>query len=89
MELKAEQLWDLVHSQGWKLLVERLQSQKSLQDRALHRAIENKDLNGAISHEASYKNIEWVIELPHQMIKEFGKSGDNTQNMEVNNGRIE
>ena len=42
------------------------------------RAIENNDLNEAIRHEASYKLLEWVIELPHSMIKEFGNSGENT-----------
>lgn len=52
---------------------------RSLREKALHRAINNKDLNSAIEEEASYKILTWVIELPHKLIKEFGNdSGENT-----------
>jgi ribosomal protein L9 len=59
-------------------MLQRLQSQKSQQERALHKSVENKDLHSAIEHEASYKLLEWVIELPHTLMKEFANSGDNT-----------
>lgn len=63
-------------------MLQRLQSQKSLRERAVHRAIENNDLNDAIRQEASFKLIEWVIELPHMLIKEFGNSGDTKKSEE-------
>ena len=76
VQLEQENLWALLHSEGWKLLVQKLQSQRTLRERAVHKAIDNKDLEGAIEQEASYKILGWVIELPHQLIKEFGNSGD-------------
>ena len=82
IQLQQEQLWALHRSEGWRLLVEKLQSQKSLRQRAINRAIENNDLNAAIREEASFKLIEWVIELPHQLIKEFGNSGDTKKSEE-------
>ena len=82
VQLQQEHLWTLLHSEGWKLLEQRLQSQKSLRERAVRRAIENNDLNDAIRQEASFKLIEWVIELPHTLIKEFGNSGDTKKSEE-------
>ena len=82
VQLEQEHLWALLRSEGWKLLVNRLQSQRVIRERSVHRAIDNKDLNDAIEQEASYKLLGWVIELPHQLMKEFGNSGENTKKTE-------
>lgn len=63
-------------------MLNRFQSQRLQRERALHKAIEKKDLNDAISQEASYKLLGWVIELPHQLLQEFADSGDTKKSEE-------
>ena len=46
----------------------------------LHSAVRNKEFDEAVKIESAFEKLKWVIELPHQMIKEFEKEkgGENT-----------
>ena len=79
MEIKQEQIWAMLNSQGWELLQERLVEECRLLECQQHSDLDLaqvKNIDNAVKTEAALRKIKWVIELPHTMIKEFAKSGD-------------
>lgn len=78
LQLQQEQLLSLQDSQGWLLIKQRLEQEYRELSKKLCAAVHGADINSALQIESAMRKLDWVIALPQQLIRECGKSGENT-----------